>query len=188
MGMMDAYEYDYERIDDIVEELHDRVGSPPHVNLTALLNRGKVGATTCMHVHVHVCMYMYMYACTCMYVIPRPSQLSQHTYMYVRKKREGQAKFCDVVMTYMYSTLLRTCFELPGNLGTCLPTLSTRPLTTFSCSMGRTSCQEVQNTRPKLASSPSPAPPGFSMFQASVLCVIITSEKLTRPSRFSNVR
>ena len=42
MGMMDAYEFDYDKMDDFIEELHDRVGSPPDVNLTALTDRGKV--------------------------------------------------------------------------------------------------------------------------------------------------
>ena len=42
MGMMDAYEYDYDKVDDIVEELHGRVGAPSRVNLTSLLSRGKV--------------------------------------------------------------------------------------------------------------------------------------------------
>lgn len=42
MGMMDAYEYDYDKVDDIIEELHDRVRAPSRVNLTSLLNRGKV--------------------------------------------------------------------------------------------------------------------------------------------------
>lgn len=42
MGMMDAYDYDYDKVGDIVEELHERVGTPPRVNLTALADRGKV--------------------------------------------------------------------------------------------------------------------------------------------------
>ena len=42
VGMMDAYEYDYDKVGDIIEELHDKVGSPSRVNLTSLLNKGKV--------------------------------------------------------------------------------------------------------------------------------------------------
>jgi hypothetical protein len=42
MGMMDAYELDYDRMDGFIEELRDRVGKPPQVNLTDLANRGKV--------------------------------------------------------------------------------------------------------------------------------------------------
>ena len=42
LGMMDAYEYDYDKVDDVIEDLHDRVGSPAQVNLTALTERGKV--------------------------------------------------------------------------------------------------------------------------------------------------
>ena len=40
--MMDAYEYDYDKVDDVIEDLHDRVGSPAQANLTALTERGKV--------------------------------------------------------------------------------------------------------------------------------------------------
>ena len=46
MGMMDAYEFDYDRMDGFVEELRDRVGKPPQVNLTDLANRGKVSTNT----------------------------------------------------------------------------------------------------------------------------------------------
>lgn len=42
MGMMDAYDFDDDMMDEFVEELHHRVGRPPMVNLTALANRGKV--------------------------------------------------------------------------------------------------------------------------------------------------
>ena len=45
MGMMDAYEFDYDRMDGFIEELRDRVGSPPQVNLTELADRGKVSTT-----------------------------------------------------------------------------------------------------------------------------------------------
>ena len=44
MGMMDAYEFDYDKMDDFIEELRERVGRPPLVNLTALTNRGKVSS------------------------------------------------------------------------------------------------------------------------------------------------
>ena len=42
MGMMDAYEYDYDKVDDIIEQLHEKVGRPKQVNLTALNERGQV--------------------------------------------------------------------------------------------------------------------------------------------------
>ena len=42
MGMMDAYEYDYDRVSDIVEQIHGHEGAPPSVNLTSLTDRGKV--------------------------------------------------------------------------------------------------------------------------------------------------
>ena len=45
MGMMDAYEFDYDRMDGFIEELRDRVGSPPQVNLSELADRGKVSTT-----------------------------------------------------------------------------------------------------------------------------------------------
>ena len=49
MGMMDAYEFDYDRMDDFIEELHDRVGKPPLVNLTDLANRGKVSSNRVLY-------------------------------------------------------------------------------------------------------------------------------------------
>ncbi len=45
MGMMDAYEFDYDKMDGFIEELHDKVGRPPLVNLTALTDRGKVSSS-----------------------------------------------------------------------------------------------------------------------------------------------
>ena len=45
MGMLDAYEFDYDRMDGFIEELRDRVGEPSHVNLTNLADRGKVSSS-----------------------------------------------------------------------------------------------------------------------------------------------
>ncbi len=45
MGMMDAYEFDYDKMDDFIEDLRDKVGRPPLVNLTALVDRGKVSSS-----------------------------------------------------------------------------------------------------------------------------------------------
>ena len=44
MGMMDAYEFDYDRMDGFIEELRGQVGQPPPVNLTDLAGRGKVSS------------------------------------------------------------------------------------------------------------------------------------------------
>ena len=41
-GLVDTYEYDYDHLDDVIERLHDTVGYPPKVNLTAQWDRAKV--------------------------------------------------------------------------------------------------------------------------------------------------
>lgn len=66
MGMMDAYEFDYDRMDDFIEQLQDRVGKPPLVNLTDLANRGKVSSSVQhSNTNYYILLYGHLSLCQC---------------------------------------------------------------------------------------------------------------------------